>query len=76
MHLSSMRLRYNLIRGYSSVVEHSTADREVIGSNPVVPLMLKDNKLDQPKCIHFQLFIVYAYVCVLYLNVIQYVMQV
>ena len=24
--------------GYSSVVEHSTADREVTGSNPVVPL--------------------------------------
>ena len=24
-------------RGYSSVVEHSTADREVPGSNPVVP---------------------------------------
>ena len=23
---------------YSSVVEHSTADREVTGSNPVVPL--------------------------------------
>ena len=25
------------IRGYSSVVEHSTADREVPGSNPGVP---------------------------------------
>ena len=25
-------------RGYSSVVEHSTADREVPGSNPGVPL--------------------------------------
>ena len=24
-------------RGYSSVVEHSTADREVPGSNPGVP---------------------------------------
>ena len=24
-------------RGYSSVVEHSTADREVTGSNPVAP---------------------------------------
>ena len=27
-----------VIRGYSSVVEHSTADRDVTGSNPVVPL--------------------------------------
>ena len=27
-------------RGYSSVVEHSTADREVPGSNPGVPLLL------------------------------------
>ena len=26
-----------LSRGYSSVVEHSTADREVLGSNPSVP---------------------------------------
>jgi hypothetical protein len=26
--------------GYSSVVEHSTADREVIGSNPVAPFLL------------------------------------
>ena len=25
------------VRGYSSVVEHSTADREVPGSNPGVP---------------------------------------
>ena len=28
--------KYN-VRGYSSVVEHSTADREVAGSNPAVP---------------------------------------
>ena len=27
------------IRGYSSVVEHSTADREVTGSNPVAPFI-------------------------------------
>ena len=27
------------MRGYSSVVEHSTADREVPGSNPGVPLI-------------------------------------
>ena len=26
------------IRGYSSAVEHSTADREVLGSNPGAPL--------------------------------------
>ena len=26
-------------RGYSSVVEHSTADREVPGSNPGVPCL-------------------------------------
>ena len=26
-------------RGYSSVVEHSTADREVPGSNPGVPFL-------------------------------------
>ena len=26
-----------IVRGYSSVVEHSTADREVPGSNPGVP---------------------------------------
>ena len=26
------------VRGYSSVAEHSTADREVTGSTPVVPL--------------------------------------
>ena len=26
-----------VVRGYSSVVEHSTADREVPGSNPGVP---------------------------------------
>ena len=25
--------------GYSSVVEHSTADREVTGSNPVAPFL-------------------------------------
>ena len=29
---------YGTERGYSSVVEHSTADREVPGSNPGVPL--------------------------------------
>ena len=28
------------MRGYSSVAEHSTADREVTGSTPVVPLEL------------------------------------
>ena len=28
------------VRGYSSVAEHSTADREVTGSTPVVPLEL------------------------------------
>ena len=33
------KIYYSLIplRGYSSVVEHSTADREVLGSNPSVP---------------------------------------
>ena len=31
-------------RGYSSVAEHSTADREVTGSTPVVPLELLDAK--------------------------------
>ena len=31
-------------RGYSSVVEHSTADREVPGSNPGVPLAFCLNK--------------------------------
>ena len=30
--------------GYSSVVEHSTADREVPGSNPGVPLIFKLKK--------------------------------
>ena len=29
-------------RGHSSVVEHSNADREVTGSNPVVPLKLEE----------------------------------
>ena len=29
------------VRGYSSVVEHSTADREVPGSNPGAPLILR-----------------------------------
>ena len=31
---------YSERRGYSSVVEHSTADREVPGSNPGVPSFL------------------------------------
>ena len=36
----SVRLIYfKQERGYSSVVEHSTADREVPGSNPGVPLV-------------------------------------
>ena len=34
-----MKWRRKLLpRGYSSVAEHSTADREVTGSTPVVPL--------------------------------------
>ena len=32
--------------GYSSVVEHSTADREVTGSNPVVPLFSSLSRLN------------------------------
>jgi hypothetical protein len=34
-------------RGYSSVVEHSTADREVPGSNPGAPLIF--NFFEPPK---------------------------
>ena len=35
--VSHIPLKYN-IQEYSSVVEHTTADREVTGSNPVAPL--------------------------------------
>ena len=31
-------------RRHNSVVEHSTADREVIGSNPVVSLIMNNDK--------------------------------
>ena len=48
-------------RGYSSVVEHSTADREVPGSNPGVPLsylFLNDNP--------FLLLIIYVFMAFFY----------
>ena len=40
----------NAERGYSSVVEHSTADREVPGSNPGAPF--KHLFLSSPKICH------------------------
>ena len=36
-------LNYTADRGYSSVVEHSTADREVPGSNPGAPSLFSNN---------------------------------
>lgn len=36
-HVKKSIIRTLVIWGYSSVVEHSTADREVPGSNPGVP---------------------------------------
>jgi hypothetical protein len=44
--------RLILSLGYSSVVEHSTADREVPGSNPGVPLN-NVNNLCQPTTVYF-----------------------
>ena len=40
-------------RGYSSVVEHSTADREVPGSNPGVPLFFRSYNVNQRSRVHF-----------------------
>ena len=41
-------------RGYSSVVEHSTADREVTGSNPVAPYDFYDFFILFELCFHLQ----------------------
>ena len=38
------------MRGYSSVVEHSTADREVPGSNPGCPLLCF---IEAKRCLNF-----------------------
>ncbi len=37
-----MFAKYYFVRGFSSVVEHSTVKREDAGSNPVAPLWLAD----------------------------------
>ena len=44
----------------SSVVEHLTADQEVIGSNPIVPLIFfKKYKITDLKVIHYFIVLIF-----------------
>ena len=64
INISKFLLKIILAWVLSSVVEHLTADQEVIGSNPIVPLIfLKKHKITDLKsytlfyCINFWSFL-------------------
>ena len=62
INISKFLLKIILAWVLSSVVEHLTADQEVIGSNPIVPLIFfKKYKITDLKVIHYFIVLIFGH---------------